>query len=197
MKQSKTAARFGFSLIELTLAIFVFSVGVLTVFLLLGRGLEDGNQTARYTRMTQFGEDVFEALEERSEYFCEYPGEDGDGWPRFWRDIGAGSTSIVVSGGGTNGVWEDVMSVTGSGSHTNVFVALPWFSDSATGIVSHAVRYRMRVQLEPLHDGDSAFAGMTNLARVTLRLWEGQFGSYDEADAVTLYAWFTDHGAVQ
>jgi Tfp pilus assembly protein PilV len=192
-----TPQRGGFSLIELTLAIFVFSVGVLTVFLLLGRGLEDSQATGRYTRMAQFGEDVLEALEERSEYYCETPGEAGGDWYRFWSDFGAGSTSIVVAAGSTNGVWEESLSVQGGGTHTNVFVLHPWYSESATGIVSHVMRYRLQVQLEPLHDEAPAFMTWTNRARVTLRIWEGEFGRYDDRDSILLYAWFTDHGAVR
>jgi prepilin-type N-terminal cleavage/methylation domain-containing protein len=186
----------GFSLIELTLAVFVFAVGVLTVFLLLGQGLDDGNATGRYTRMAQFGEDVFEALEERSEYYSEHPGEDGDKWYQFWESFASGSTSIVVAAGSTNGVWADVLSVTGVGTQTNRFVLHPWYSTEATGIVSHVMRYKIKVQLDPYYS-TFAFTTWTNLARVTLRIWEGQYGRYDDRDSVLFYAWYTDHGGVK
>ncbi len=196
MNRNGTQGCHGFSLIELTLAIFVFSVGVLTVFLLLGQGLDDGYTTTRYTRMVQFGEDLFEALEERSEYYCENRGEAGDAWCRFWHDFASGSTSIVVAAGSTNGVWREPLRMMGTGGGTNIYELHPWYSEDATGIVSHAVRYRIRVQLDPYY-GAPAFVTWTNLARVTLRVWEGEFGTYDEDASLLFYAWFSDHGRVR
>ena len=74
--------RGGFTLIEISLALMIFSLGVLAVFLLFGRALDRESDALRYTRMALFGDSVLESLQAKSEYLTETASSNE--WSQFW-----------------------------------------------------------------------------------------------------------------
>jgi prepilin-type N-terminal cleavage/methylation domain-containing protein len=180
----------GFTLVEIALALLVFSLGVLSVFLLFGRALDRETDALSYTRMALFGDSVLESLQSKSEYLTETASSNE--WVQFWEDLSDGQTQIVCAAASSNGVWEGEMSVAADGLQTNFYYAYPLHGQNATGLLSHIIRYRMSVDVSGLaEDADE------DLARVTLKVWEGEFGRIVDEDGVSFYTEFVDRGRVQ
>lgn len=61
MTTRRTAARRGFTLVEVALALLVVSIGIMSLFALFPRGLESGTNAINEMRAAAFAEDVFAA----------------------------------------------------------------------------------------------------------------------------------------
>jgi Tfp pilus assembly protein PilV len=181
----------GFTLIEIALALMVFSLGVLSVFLLFGRALDRETDAQRYTRMALFGDSVMDALQVKSEQLTEI--STTNQWLRFWEDFSVGDTQLLCAAGTSNGVWEGEMSVVADGVQTNRYYSYPLHSQSSvTGLLDHVIRYKMTVTITGL-----VVATEADLASVTLKVWEGEFGRAIDEDGLVFYSEFADRGRVE
>lgn len=184
--------RGGFTLVEIALALMIFSMGVLAVFLLFGRALDRESDALRYTRMALFGDSVMEALQAQSEYLTETASSNE--WSQFWEDMAAGETQVVCAAAFSDAIWESEMSVTGGGVRTNIYYSYPLHSksDSLTGMLSHVIRYRMKVDVV-----DFVTHRVKDMASVKLKVWEGEFGGESDKDGMVFYSEFADRGRVE
>ena len=182
----------GFTLVEVALSLMIFSLGVLAVFLLFGRALNRESDGLRYTRMALFGDSVMEGLQAHSEYLTETASSNE--WTQFWEEMASGSTQVICAAASSNGVWDREMSAVAGDVQTNLYYAYPLRSeaDSPTGMLSHVIRYRMTVQLT---------GAVTNISRdlaaVTLKVWDGQFGRAVDEDGMVFYSEFANRGRVE
>ena len=183
----------GFTLVEIALALLVFSLGVLSVFLLFGRALDRESDALSYTRMALFGDSVLEALQAKSEYLTETASSNE--WSQFWEDLSDGQTQVVCAAAFSNGVWGSEMSVEGGGEvRTNIYYSypLPHIDGSGTGVLSHSIRYRMTVDLF-----DFVTNRVKDLASIKLRVWEGEYGGESDEEGMLFYTEFADRGRVE
>jgi prepilin-type N-terminal cleavage/methylation domain-containing protein len=182
--------RGGFTLIEISLALMLFSMGVLAVFLLFGRALDRESDALRYTRMALFGDSVLESLQAKSEYLTETASSNE--WSQFWEDLSDGQTQVVCAAASSNGVWEGEMSVAADGLQTNFYYAYPLHGQNATGLLSHIIRYKMKVDIKGGLDDFER-----DLVQVTLKVWEGEFGSEFDDDGLVFITLYADRGRVE
>jgi prepilin-type N-terminal cleavage/methylation domain-containing protein len=184
--------RGGFTLVEIALALMIFSMGVLAVFLLFGRALDRESDALRYTRMALFGDSVMEALQAQSEYLTETASSNE--WSLFWDDLADGQTQVVCAAAFSNGIWGSEMSVVGGDVQTNHYYALPLHSDpaSTTGLLSHTIRYRMTVKWIPTSTNTD-----NDFAWVTLKVWEGAYGGVTNDAGMVFNSAFVNRGRVE
>ncbi len=182
--------RGGFTLIEISLALMIFSLGVLAVFLLFGRALDRESDALRYTRMALFGDSVLESLQAKSEYLTETASSNE--WSQFWEEMADGQTQVVCAAGSSNDVWDSEMSVVADGLQTNIYYAYPLHGDNSTGLLSHIIRYKMEVDVDDLVQDTER-----GLVKVTLKVWEGEFGGASDDNGVVFFTLYADSGRVE
>lgn len=182
----------GFTLIEIALAIVVVAIGVLAVFSLLSAGLDASNKAIGDTQAAIFADNVFNALRAESlKAASDYdPFVPVNGWNTFWQNFVNGSTNISVVAGLA---WTPAnLSVTAvSGGGTLVFLNKSLRGSTITDVQNYALRYELTVQ--PSLGGWGA-ALWENTAKVTLKVWNGQYGSTN--NPLVFYSEFYNPGAL-
>lgn len=206
MKKKQKA---GFTLMEVAIAVAVVVVGVMSLFALISGGLNSSAKAIADTHAAMFANDVFSGLRAKSLDISE-EGVAG-AWEQFWDDFQNSVTNISVA---APDAWYGQtfttlvrpirtinipLSVFGDpeGSpniHPIVYRNVPFHDSNRTNIVNISLRYRCEVDsLYPLAAGAGQVL-WTNRTMVTLKVWEGEFGSADEADALVYYTEFDNPG---
>ncbi len=110
-----------FSLVEVSLALLVVAVGILSVLSLFPAGLDQSARSAAETHAAQFAGEVFSSL-------------------RVWAETNFDNLEDVSVSGAADDWWggsRDPIAVTGTNVSTNVY--------EFNNIVDHAFRYRLKV----------------------------------------------------
>jgi hypothetical protein len=183
-------AKAGFVLlVEIVLALFVISMGVLAGVALITTSMDRGREARADTQLAMFGDGILEWLRASAT-------EAGttNGWAGFWADVQDGEIGIPVP---AQEMWtpsncvvtaDEVKTVvlTNFGHH-----ALAVRGEEAdTGIPALVLRCLLEV------DPDVAWGGRTNWC-AQLKLWEGQFGSTNAVQARSLYTEFPEPGVLR
>ncbi len=182
----------GFTLVEIALAMLVFAVGILSFFALLSAGLDQGNRARHQTECAIFADGVLGGLRAISEDLSETAVSNE--WAVFWEAMRDGTTNVTVAAGGTNGMWlGDLVVRGGDATYTNVYTNYSLHVSDVTNIVNHIVHYRLNV------DVTNALESIpwSSRAMVTLKVWEGGFGTAHDQDSVLFYTEYGDRGAVR
>lgn len=174
----------GFSIVEATLAVVVVAAGVLSIFMLFSAGLDLGAPSVADTTCAMFADSVLNGLRAESDKAA-LEGR----WLEFWEDFRDGYTNIPVA---AYPMWEIGPVITGSILCTNIYMAHPFRSAvPAAGLESHAVRYRITVELER-----AQLIDYTNRADITLKVWPGATGPATDNAALIFYTEFRDNGTL-
>jgi len=200
-----SVSKAGFTLMEVAIAVAVVVVGVMSLFALISGGLDSSARAIADTHSAMFANDVFGSLRAVSLDIAE-EGTVG-AWERFWDDFRGGDTNVSVAAPpawfGTVDTSQRPqriipLSVQGDpvGSteiHGIVYRNRPFHDSELTNIVNIALRYRCEVDsLYPLIGVSQVL--WTNRTMVTLKVWEGEFGSDEEEDALVFYSEFDNPG---
>ena len=86
-KKARAGARAAFTLIELAMAAFLLSVGVLTVFAILRLGIQSRREAEEATRLALFADSFFATLRIGAERAAAETTSSDDAWSRYWRDL--------------------------------------------------------------------------------------------------------------
>jgi Tfp pilus assembly protein PilV len=114
-------AHSAFSLVEVSLALLVVAVGILSVLSLFPAGLDQGARSADETHASQFAEEVFGGL-------------------RIWAETDFDSLANYSVPGAADNMWEgsrEEIAFTGTNAATNVY--------EFNNIVDHSFRYRLSI----------------------------------------------------
>ncbi len=86
--------RNGFTLVELAMTALLLSMGLLSVFALLRRGLESRIEMEAEVRAMLFADSLMNTLQA----FSEHTGQDprGEAWERFWLEFEAGEIAVSL-----------------------------------------------------------------------------------------------------
>lgn len=156
----KAGRKAGYSLVEVTLAILVVGLGMVTAFGLFSAALTLSQQTNRETRAALFAQEVLDGFRA-----C----LDGD--PIAWANAhGVQLEAACYS------MWSNAPGIrvqAGSGVKTNLYF-------NYVGGLEYAVRYELTFS--------DVEAGRIKGAR--LRVWPGEFGSANPGDALEFYTEF-------
>jgi len=201
----RMTSREGFTLMEVAIAVAVVVIGVLALFALIGTGLDMSAKAIADTHAGMFANNVFGSLRSVSLEVSE-TGKPGR-WEEFWQDFQSGDTNISVAApnafvGNTVTIHNPParpvtisgpLSVYGNDTlYPLVYQNIPYHDADTTNIVNIALRYKCKVEsLFPLVGGSVLW---TNRTMVTLKVWEGEFGSTDEDKALVFYSEFDNPG---
>jgi type II secretory pathway pseudopilin PulG len=167
-RRSRTDA---FTLVEVTLALLVVAIGLVTVFSLFPTGLSQAKKSSDETQAAVFAEEVFAGYRGMVE-------SDAVLWERL------GTASAPGLGAACAGMW------TNWGGGITVKVAAVSSAPLTVryrdwnGMVQYAFRY-------DLEFGDAGAGGDVKYGR--LRVWTGEYGSSDPKDAVDFYTEFYNY----
>ena len=200
-----TRNKAGFTLVEIALAILVVAIGVLAIFALLSSGLDNSVRAIDDTHAAMFADNVFNGLRAVSVSLAEKQnqlvGSTNCPWETFWDAFSSGTNSITVAAGD---VWKGgngVLAIT-HGFHSITFtnITLRGANDPSIvdRIVDHGLRYDLTVASKlpsGLSPGSWGVPYLwTNVARVTLKVWPGQFGQTRVEDQLVFYSEFANPG---
>jgi Tfp pilus assembly protein PilV len=187
----RTAHSEGFTLIEVTLAAVVISMGLLALFGLGHFALRNAKAAEDNTRAALLADDVFASLRAVSENLC--ASNNPAAWTAFWTDFAAGSTNLPLqlstaasfSNRSDNAVWGN-----GRVCTNNLFSRPEIHRAGLTPLPEWSARYWMDIALT----NQMAGAGETNLVRVTLHVVPGLSG--DPGESRAFYTHFAEHGTL-
>jgi len=157
MNPARISRNEGFSLVEVSLAILVVAVGILSAMALSPPGLDATREAVEDTHTALFAEEVLNGYRSLAEVLQNWTLLDT--WPL----VGPGE-----------GIWENYDDLTVIPDNTiraNVYQRIN------SDIVEYAVRYRLRIASLPATNNDIKF--------VRLEVWNGEFGS--DADPTVYY----------
>ena len=181
-------SRSGFTLMEVAIAIVVLAVGVLSVFGLLGGGLDNSSKAVSDTQVAMFAESVLNGLRANSSKASEM-GENA------WYDYWANPTTSVVCAyawGDGSGNAMPAIKETGANAETLVFTNHSFRASSADNIVNSALRYKLSVE-----EVDVGTTGVEiHNYYVTLKVWNGHFGRTDDKTAFIFYSEYSNLGTL-
>jgi Tfp pilus assembly protein PilV len=213
-----TRNKAGFTLVEIALAILVVAIGVLAIFALLSSGLDNSVRAIDDTHAAMFADNVFNGLRATSVSLAEKQnqlvkpqpvlGSTNCPWETFWDAFGNPATilphtNITVAAGD---VWSKVGNVPitiRASANASDIVKVTFTNVSlrgtTLGIVDHGLRYNLAVASKypsgaPYAPSFGAPYLWTNVARVTLKVWPGQFGQTRAEDALVFYSEFANPG---
>ncbi|MFA5343626.1 MAG: hypothetical protein WC381_06650 [Kiritimatiellia bacterium] len=156
-----------FSLVEVSLALMVMAIGVLSVMSLFPAGLEQNNRSIADTHAAFFAEEVFAGLQARAE--------------TNWAELE--STPLPIAASTKWNTPNLLQTEFTSTMFTNTYapISMPTYDD-------HALRYRLVLT-------NVVANGVTNslLKAVTLSVWPGEFGTTN--DPAMFYAEFFNASA--
>ncbi len=206
MTISPTLPRRGFTIIELALTAFLLSIGLLSVFALVRRGLTSRAEMEDETRGAAFAQAAFNSLRAASELAIRHS-LSNDLWLAFWHDFESGQTNLLISAGetarqsgdsATDIPDEDLFRIFGD----DKIRAWRWQPSANETNITPTVRYQCSVSLSSAFKnreddtGQQAQGGVfenfpTNRAQITLHVWpRGQTNS----PAQTYFSLFPNPG---
>ncbi len=139
----------GFSLVEVSLALLIIGVAMLSILGMFPMGLEQNTRSIADTHAALFAEEVFSSLRVHAEA----------NWD------GIGNSIVSVSAAAANS-WDDQVSLDTKFDdeiHTNLY-RYPE-EEGNTNIIDHVIRYRAALNTNGL------------IKSVFLRIWPGEFGT--------------------
>jgi len=185
MTVSPTPHRRGFTIIELALTAFLLSIGLLSVFALIRRGLITRGEMEDETRGSAFAQAAFNSLRAASDLAIRHS-LSNDLWLAFWHDFESGDTNLLLTAGetarqggdsATDGSGEDLFRLFGD----DEIRAWHWQPSASETNLTPTLRYQCNVSLTcafKRDNGDeheasgSVFDNFpTNRAQVTLQVW--------------------------
>ena len=185
MKSHKTPAgrgkrAFGFTLIEITLALLVVSTGILAIMSVFISGMDQGRRSTVEDRMASFGEVVLAGVRHNAER----------DWPNFANYAIAPATGDLWSAGfrvktpnGTSGGTEIFAPGDYGGPGTNFLASAVFTKKAVPGMADHAFRYTIiatNVVITNIYSVTGEFA-VTNKG-VILYMFQGEFGGAENPD---------------
>ena len=213
----RARAAAGFTLIEVALAVAVVVIGLLALFALITAGLDASKRAVADTQAAFFADNVFSGLAAASQAQAER-GVDRSGptiqrvyWREFWQSFGGQRTNVTVA---ALPVWQDppdkspapdplrIIGYAGRPPNpiTVKFQNIEQHGDMPNAILNHVLRYRLLVDPADAASGawvsDAAWLRNPENTRIALTLWvwDGEFGSTDEDDAIVFYTEFDNPG---
>jgi len=180
----------GFTLVEIALAMLVFSLGILAFFALLSAGLDQGAVAHDHTRCATFADSVLGGLRGISDELCETA--TNSEWSAFWTSLQNGTTNVSVAAGGADGVWAGPIVIRGGATYTNAYTNFALHLGEPGQIVNHVIHYLLDIELT----NSLSSAPWPNRAEVTLKTWEGAFGTAHDQDALIFYTEYADRGGL-
>ena len=172
-----------FTLIEIALAILVLALGVLAMFSLLGSGLDTSNKASADAQAAIFADSVFNSLRAEAQRAAEneLAVTSANAWVEFWDNFTTKNATIPVA---CAAMWGDGnMVIRNGGPYTESFTN-NYGMGGRTNIVNHSLRYTIDARLEPSY----------YRADVLLKVWDGQFGTINDANAMVFYSEFRKEG---
>ncbi|MBM4149292.1 MAG: hypothetical protein FJ224_09630 [Lentisphaerae bacterium] len=163
-------------LVEIALALMVFSMGVLASLRLMARGVERRQSAREHRETAAFGEGVIEGLSALAANSCAV----SNGWDRFWTEFAAGRTGVPVVCAAFAFTNERAEIMAG-GPFTSRLAWARLHSGDPGGIPWLTVRHEIILSNRP------TAGGRTNIA-VWLKLWEGEFGRTNLPPKVVFYS---------
>ncbi len=182
----------GFTIIEVTLAAVVVSIGLLTLFGLGQLGLRNAKTMEDDTRTAMLAEDIFASLRTVSETLCASP--DATAWATFWQSFADGSTNLplplLLSTATSFSNQCDNLVYAGGRICTNYLWSRADIHASGIQVPEWAARYWMDIALT----NQPGTSGEFDLARVTLHIAPGITGPI--AEERSFYTHFANHGTL-
>ena len=187
LRAAKTA---GFTLIEVTLAVVVISLGLLTLFGLGHLALRNAKAMEDDTRAAMLAEDIFASLRTVSENLC--ASNNPAAWNAFWCGFAAGTTNLPLSLATTTSFSNQYDSAVRGDGHTNELRLFSWpqihNTPAPVQIPEWSARYWMQIEsVAPVQ-------GETNVFKVSLNiapLDDGETGA-----ARSFLTLFAEHGTL-
>ena len=194
-RDNNNSANRGFTLIEVALAIVVVGIGVLTVFGLISSGLDASRKAVADTEAALFAGAIMNAMRSEALLAADLSDPFTDNrWDKYWKDLRDGKTNVVVasfSAWGKSG--DPALSIGFCSSDADVrklsFVNRLFHDSSVTGLKNYELRYNLRMK-EIVTPEDPV---VTNRA-VTLKIWDGLYGSATVDQALIFYSKFSNPG---
>ena len=182
--KNRASRKAGFVLlVEMVLAIFVLSIGVLASVALITSSLDTARESRADTRLAMFGDGILEGLRAMA-----LDAGVTNGWGAFWDDIEARDLGIPVP---AQVMWAQTDCVVRiGGPATIVLTNYAHHAGGDTSVPGLALRYVLSVDPRP------TAGGKTNRL-VHLRLWEGVFGGTNAAAARSFYTEISDPGVLR
>ena len=174
MKTTIENSRAGYSLVEVTLAILVVGIGLLSTFSLFPAGLNMNKRASEDTAKAIFAEEVFNG------YHAIMDGSLSE----------FGNRMNIELPAVTFGMWDNNgagMKVTQTGPNNIQTIRYTQWSVGGTARkpVEHALRYTLEFKDHPT---------LANVACADLRVWYGEFGMSSNEFASAFYTEFYDYG---
>ncbi|MDE0839568.1 MAG: prepilin-type N-terminal cleavage/methylation domain-containing protein [Kiritimatiellae bacterium] len=181
----------GFTLMEVALSIAVVAIGIMALFALMSSGLESSAEALADTQSAIFADNVFGGLRAISTDLA----RSGVGnWEFFWNDFQTGQTNLLVA---MPQIWEKVKinplklgtpQVLGDDiQHTLKYINIPIHSQTTSEVMNHVLRYQLKVESRRAGLFTDILNWDVNIAEVTLKVWGGEFGSWQDEDAIIFY----------
>lgn len=176
---------------EVALSIAVVAIGIMALFALMSSGLESSAEALADTQSAIFADNVFGGLRAISTDLA----RSGVGnWEFFWNDFQTGQTNLLVA---MPQIWEKVKinplklgtpQVLGDDiQHTLKYINIPIHSQTTSEVMNHVLRYQLKVESRRAGLFTDILNWDVNIAEVTLKVWGGEFGSWQDEDAIIFY----------
>lgn len=167
-------------LVEVALAIFVLSIGVVAGVALIGSAIDSAAMANADAQTGMFADGVLNGLRALSQESAAT-----NGWEAFWVDFANGNISVPVA---AEQMWTNAPPVRAGSLERIAFTNWPSRTGAGVSVRSHALRYRLDTRLV------TDVWGSTNAVRAMLRVWEGEFGGTNERAAQVFYSEYRNWG---
>ncbi|MGI6087692.1 MAG: type IV pilus modification PilV family protein [Kiritimatiellia bacterium] len=151
-RRPQSRIRSGFSLVEITLALMVVAIGILSVMSLFPVGLDQNMRSIADTQMALFADDVFQGL-------------------RVWAEDGWTNLDEAIIPPAAKDAWA-TNAKPFKLTYTNIFTNSYFMPDENTGnSLPHGEKYHIRFKPTLTTNAQKT------VKAVTLHVWSGEFGS--------------------
>ncbi len=180
-------AQRAFTLIEVTLAVVVLSLGVLALFGLGQLALNNAKALEDDTRSAMLAEDVFASLRSVSEALC--ASNNPEFWAAYWTDFAAGTTYLPLKLAHTTCFSNQDNTISAGEEHTLQLVSRPETRGCNLAMPEWSARWSLR-----LSNISQTSPPVTNLFDVQLHIKPGLSG--EPGTARTYYTHLSEHGTL-
>lgn len=164
-------------MIEVAFSVLVLAVGVVSVYLLYSRGLQNTERAMNETSAAMFADEAFNVMRIQSEQLA-INGEPNE-WETFWCDFAGGATGLPFT---VEGAWLDAMDLRAGSLQSHVYRNYPFHAPAVSNITDHALRYLLTV------DFHAEQVWRTNRLNATLLVWPGDFGATNVVEPFVFYS---------
>jgi len=179
----KEAARWkgceGFNLVEVTLALLVVAVGLISIFSLFPAGLDANAKAIGDTQLAIFAEEVFAGLRARAEK----PG----GWETLEEDWNRAPLPVSMETVWGDGALLATRPTPPDVVFTNVYYSAASYDpdEKDASVADHGFRYRLEIEQVEDKTGQDL-----PIKSARLVIWPGQFGRTNMENATVFYSEF-------